>query len=146
MKGVNVVLPPEIRERLDMLCSNGDDLLDAGDLDAALCAYRAAEELIPEPKEDWEAATWIYTAIGDTLFYKGVFRESLQAFQVAIRSPDGLGNPYIHLRLGQCQFELGNLERAADELTRAYMGEGKKIFEGEDLKYFEFLATRIQFH
>jgi hypothetical protein len=42
------------------------------------------------------------------------------------------------------QFGLGNLGRAADELTRAYMGEGAKIFEGEDPKYFEFLKTKIK--
>ena len=68
----------------------------------------------------------------------------MQAFQKAIASPDGLGNPYIHLKLGECQFEMGNFEKAANELTRAYMSEGPEIFEGEDQKYFEFLSTRIR--
>lgn len=141
-----MALSPNVQTDIDRHCSNGDRLLDEGQFDAALAAYQAAEALIPEPKENWEASTWIYTAIGDTLFYMGNYSEALQAFQKAIASPDGLGNPYIHLKLGQCQFEMGNLEKAADELTRAYLGEGAEIFEGEDQKYFEFLSTRIRMH
>jgi len=60
-----------------------------------------------------------------------------------MRCPDAIGNPFLHLRLGQCQFELGELDRAADELARAYMGAGAKIFEGGD-KYFSFLKTRLE--
>jgi len=58
--------------------------------------------------------------------------------------PDAIGNPFLHLRLGQCCFEKRALDRAADELTRAYMGAGRKIFESDDPKYFEFLKTRIK--
>jgi hypothetical protein len=52
------------------------------------------------------------------------------------------GNPFIHLRLGQAQLELGNEERAADELMRAFMGGGHEIFESDDQKYLDFLRTR----
>jgi hypothetical protein len=57
--------------------------------------------------------------------------------------PGAIGNPFLHLRLGQCQFELGNLDRAGDELARAYMGAGNEIFVGAE-KYFEFLKTRLK--
>jgi hypothetical protein len=61
-----------------------------------------------------------------------------------MRCPGAIGNPFLHLRLGQVQFELGDLTRAADELTRAYMGAGEDIFQEQAPKYFEFLKTRIQ--
>ena len=54
----------------------------------------------------------------------------------------GLGNPYVHLRLGQAYFELGNFDKSADELSRAYMGAGMDIFMEDDGKYLEFLETR----
>ena len=54
-----------------------------------------------------------------------------------------IGNPFLHLRLGQCHFELGNLDGAADELARAYMSAGDEIFVGAD-KYFAFLKTRLE--
>jgi hypothetical protein len=56
--------------------------------------------------------------------------------------PNGIGNPFIHLRLGQCQFETGNLDSAADELTSAYALEGEELFADDDPKYFEFLKTK----
>lgn len=60
-----------------------------------------------------------------------------------MRCPEAIGNPFLHLRLGQCQFEVGNLDRAVDELASAYLGAGEEIYEGAD-KYFEFLKTRLK--
>lgn len=47
------------------------------------------------------------------------------------------------LRLGQSAFELGKKERATENLLRAYMLEGKEIFEEDDKKYFEFLKSKV---
>jgi hypothetical protein len=60
-----------------------------------------------------------------------------------VQCPKGLGNPYIHSRLGQLYLEQNNVDKAADELTRAYMGGGIDIFMEDDPKYLEFLETRI---
>jgi hypothetical protein len=57
---------------------------------------------------------------------------------------DAIGNPFLHLRLGQCQFELGALDGAADELMRAYMGAGSDIFKDQDPKYLRFLQSRAK--
>ena len=68
----------------------------------------------------------------------------MNCFVNAVQCPDGLGNPFIHLRLGQAYFELENPEKAADELARAYMGGGVDIFMEDDPKYLSFLETRIE--
>ncbi len=36
------------------------------------------------------------------------------------------------------------IEKAADELTRAYIGAGIEIFMENDPKYLEFLETNIE--
>lgn len=105
--------------------------------------YRDALNLVPKPVEEWEVTTWILAAIGDLYFVDGKFEKSLAAFDDAVRCVGGLGNPIIHLRLGESCFELGDKDRAADELTRAYMGAGPGIFQKEDPKYLKFLSTRI---
>jgi hypothetical protein len=66
-------------------------------------------------------------AIGDLYFMAGKFEKSFGAFEDAVRCPGGLGNAFIHLRLGECCFELGQPDRAADELTRAYMGSVERF-------------------
>lgn len=136
-------LSDEAHERIQDLCKQGDVLADSDQYSAALLNYWAAWDLLPEPRTDWEAATWILAAIGDANFLGGDYTAGRDNLSLAMHCPDAVGNPFLHLRLGQCQFELGNLERAADELARAYLGAGAEIFERED-KYFSFLKTRIQ--
>jgi len=136
-------LADALHAKIQSFCEKGDALAEDGSYAAALEQYWAAWDLLPEPKTDWEAATWILTAIGEANFIAGDFTAGRDNLSVAMRCPGAIGNPFIHLRLGQCQFELGDLDRAADELARAYMGAGADIFDGAD-KYFAFLKTRLQ--
>ncbi|MFC8684827.1 tetratricopeptide repeat protein [Brevibacillus porteri] len=126
------------------LCKQGDDLVRAGNLEEGKNKYVAALRLLPENHREWVAATWIYVAIGDVHFQMKNYDKAFKCFFNAVQCPEGLGNPYIHLRLGQLYYEQENLEKAADELTRAYMGAGIAIFMEDDPKYLEFLETKIE--
>jgi hypothetical protein len=137
-------LPEHTHEQIKALCQEGDTLADRSDFPAALNRYWAAWDLLPQPQTEWEAATWILAAIGEANFLGRDYEAGRDNLSMAMQCPDAIGNPFLHLRLGQCQFELGNLGRAADELTRAYMGAGDEIFQQEDKKYLAFLKTRIQ--
>jgi tetratricopeptide (TPR) repeat protein len=136
-------LSDELHAQIESLCDAGNELADAGDYPAALHEFWAAWDLLPAPQTDWEAATYILASVGDVNFLSGDFEAGRDTLALAMRCPDAIGNPFLHLRLGQCQFELGNLDRAADELARAYMAEGPEIFEDAE-KYFDFLKTRLQ--
>ena len=105
--------------------------------------YWAAFDALPEPQTQFEAATWLLGSIGDANFQIADFEAGRDNLANAMHCPGAIGNPFLHLRLGQCQLELGDEDRAADELTRAYMGAGHEIFEEEDPKYFTFLKTRL---
>lgn len=136
-------LSDKVYEEIETLCEKADALSDGGEYADAIRKYWEAYDLIPEPKADWEASLWVLGAIADANFMGGDFVAGRDNLANAMHLPDAIGNPFLHLRLGQCQFELGELDRAADELTRAYGLAGEEIFEGEDKKYFEFLKTRI---
>lgn len=136
-------LDGEVYARVQDFCRHGDALAECGDYSNALAQYWTAWDLLPEPKTDWEAATWILAAIGDANFLGGDFTAGRDNLSQAMHCPAAIGNPFLHLRLGQCQFELGHLDRAADELTRAYMAAGVDIFAREE-KYLSFLKGRLQ--
>jgi tetratricopeptide (TPR) repeat protein len=137
-------LDPKIYRNIQALCAEGDRLAEAKAYEDALSQYNRAWKLIPDPPNEWNASTWILAAIADASFLGGYYTSAKEALEYAMHCPNGIGNPFLHLRLGQCHFEMGALSSAADELTRAYMAEGRKIFEKEDAKYFEFLKTRIK--
>lgn len=137
-------LADDTHRKICDLCAQGDELVDRREFERAFYCYRDALNLVPQPVENWEATTWILAAIGDLYWIEMKFGKALQAFEDAVRCPGGLGNPFIHLRIGQCCFELEMSDRAADELTRAYMGEGRDILETEDPKYLQFLESRLK--
>ncbi|UDL04775.1 tetratricopeptide repeat protein [Marinobacter sp. CA1] len=137
-------LPKMVHSEVALLCKKGDELVKSGQLEEAKANYISALKLLPEDRNEWEAATWIYVAIGDVHFQMGNYEKCFRCFYNAVQCPGGLGNPYVHLRLGQMYFEQGNEDKAADELARAYMGAGMDIFMEDDPKYLEFLETKIE--
>ncbi len=134
----------ETSSKVTLLCKQGDKLARAEKLEEARSKYISALRLLPENKKELEAATWIYAAIGDIHFRLGNYEKCFKCFYNAVQCPNGLGNPFVHLRLGQAYFEQKNIDKAADELTRAYMGAGEEIFMEDDIKYFKFLKTKIK--
>jgi hypothetical protein len=129
-------------ERVKRFAVAGDELVAAGEFRAAIREYNEAWGLLPEPKSDWNAATWILAAIADAAFLGGFIRTAREALDFVMVCPDAVGNPFLHLRRGEVLFEQQDFGAAADELMRAYMGGGLEIFEQEHDKYLEFLRTR----
>ena len=142
--GYAMELPEEIHSKIEILSAQGKSLAESGKHREATEKFIEALQLLPEPITNWEACTRLLVAIGDMNFLQRAYEQAKIALSDAMHCPNALGNPFIHLRLGQSQFELGNKERAADELSRAYMGAGKEIFEEGDPKYFEFLKTVLK--
>jgi tetratricopeptide (TPR) repeat protein len=137
-------LSDAVHEEIKRLCATGDSCAKAKKFPDALTNYWAAWDLLPEPKTQWEAAMWILAAVGDANYLGGDYVAGRDNLSLAMQCPDAIGNPFIHYRLGQCQFEIGNLDQAADELMRAYMGAGPEIFDQDDPKFLRFLATRAK--
>lgn len=135
-------LPSTIHVAIQHFCSDGDTMAAAGRYEQAIGEYNRAWEIVPEPKSQWNASTWILAAIGDAAFLAGYKTSAKEALEYAMVCPEAVGNPFLHLRLGQVLFDMGELDRAADELIRAYMGAGAELFAAEDQRYLSFLRTR----
>jgi tetratricopeptide (TPR) repeat protein len=137
-------LSEQTHQMITQLARRGNDLANSGDYLGAKEVYWKAFDLLPDPKTNWEATTWILGSIGDMWFLLGDFDKAYQAFSDAVRCPGGIGNPFIHLRLGEIAFEKGEQARALDELTRAYAIGGPEAFAKEDPKYFALLKKHLR--
>ncbi len=137
-------LSEAIHSKIQRLSAEGDALGDKRRYLEAISVYWQAWDLLPEPKTEWEAATWLLAAISDANFLGRDYAAGKDNLTTAMHCPNAIGNPFLHLRLGQCQFELGALDRAADELMRAYMGAGADIFKDQDPKYIRFLQSQAK--
>lgn len=121
----------------------GDDYLNEDEFAQAIRLYKEAVALIPEPKYSHAISLDAFMALGEGYFFSGYYDDALRAFNEALKAPGGVQNPLTHLRMGQSFFEIGEMDFAADLLTRAYALDGARIFDDEDDKYRLFLATRI---
>lgn len=136
-------LDDKVYNQIVQQCEEGDILFEVEQFDQALEKYLVALDMVPAPKTDWEASTWLYTVIGDTYLIKDDYEMAKSNFYNALNCPDGISNPLILLRLGESLFECGELEKAKEYLLKAYMLEGYKIFFEEDDKYFDLIKDII---
>ena len=134
-------LSATLQTQIDRLCALGDADADRARFAQALGSYWAAWDLLPEPKLGCAAATWILAAVGDANFLGGDFIAGRDNLSTVMHCPGAIGIAFLHLRLGQCQYELGDHPRALDELLRAYLGGGAGLFDGEDPKYLACLPA-----
>ncbi|WP_175963899.1 tetratricopeptide repeat protein [Burkholderia pyrrocinia] len=137
-------LPKKIQDELDALSEQGNVLCDASKFDEAIQRWSAALELLPEPRVDWEAYTWLSASIGDAQYQLEEFDAARQSFFDALNGPGGQENPFVHYRLGQSQVRLGDEEQGVASLLKAYMLDGDEIFDedGEGEKYLQMLRDR----
>ncbi len=54
-------------ETVVRLCAEGGRFARGGDRTMALASYLEAWDLLPEPKESWDASTFILSSVGDLL-------------------------------------------------------------------------------
>jgi tetratricopeptide (TPR) repeat protein len=137
-------LPKELSDMIDGLCRQGDQFAGMEQYDDAIDKYGRAWDLLPEPRSQWPAATWILMSAGDAHFRMKEFDEAADLLADALDYPDGDSNPFLALRLGQCLLELGHLDGAANALEGALRLGGEELFADEDPKYLGFLKTQLK--
>eukprot|EP01133_Synstelium_polycarpum_P002719 gene2719-3138_t len=136
-------LTSEQQKEINQYAQKGNDEMDNANYVHAIDWFSKALEIVPEPKDKWEATGWLTASIGDAYFSLMDYEEGAGNLQRSyqIYGPEE-ANPFILLRLGQCYFHLGNEQKAKEYLLAAYMLEGKELFEDEQL-YFDFLQSKV---
>jgi len=139
-------LPDDIYNKITELSDHGNILADHGQFSEALDMFEQAWKLVPEPKQHWEASTWLLASMGDMCFLMEQYLHALDPFRKLLGEdfPQATETAFIQLRTGQCYFELDMMDQAAQHLTAAYTQEGPEIFEGEDPKYLKFLKSTLK--
>ena len=129
--------------------TDGDNAMSEKRWDDAFSCYYSAWEILCEDQPEHQAyeAFWLVVNWANSSFMSGDFSDCLDRLHEAlgIFRDFGLvvGNPFFHLRVGQCLFELaesdeerGDAEgQVIDNLSRALICGGIEIFDQEDQRY-----------
>ena len=138
-------LPAETHKQITQMAEGGNAFAEQGDFSGALARFQSAWELLPEPRDDWDAALWLLTSIGDMQFQLRQYSAARDSLMRAVKSSDAApGNPFLRLRLGQVMYEVGETQEASSWLAGAYLMEGVSLFDGEDPKYLSFVKPQLR--
>ena len=136
-------LDPKVYESIKEYSAEGERLFYDGRFSEALKEYDKAFDMIPEPKNRWEASVWLLAAKGDCYFWLKDFDAALECFQKLMVEYEEYGNPFTRLRYGECLYETGNEQLAKEHLLAAYSMEGKELFEECDKKYLSIISDLL---
>ncbi|NTS77890.1 hypothetical protein HR060_13605 [Catenovulum sp. SM1970] len=135
-----------IDDQIELYCEQGNDLFDEDDFKGAINIWQKAFDLLADPFDDWEHATWLKVSIGDSYYMLDEYETALDAMLDTLNYPEAIDNPFIHFRAGQCHYQLNDKERSKNALLKAYMLAGKEIFEDHEedgLFYYDFLKSEV---
>lgn len=133
----------ELYAKIEKLSELGNHEADYGNYEDALKYFNDAYDLLPIPKEKWEAYIWLCASIGDMYFSLKKYDMAMDYFERSY-AEDSIGNPFILLRIGEIHYELNHKKEAKEYLLRAYMLEGKEIFDGKNQKYYKWLSKNVK--
>ena len=74
-------LSDELYDRIEELSETGNEAMESEDYAKAISCFQEALDILPEPKEDWEAYLWLVGSIGDAHFMMGNYGKSLEFFR-----------------------------------------------------------------
>lgn len=139
LKAPDTALTLQIRQQ----CALAYACYDLGEFRDALRLFYQAWLLLPKPQTDYEAAGWVLTAIGDTYFRLAQYEQGQEALASALHCPNTSTSAFVHLRLGQCRWEVNQTDTAIEALLQAYKIAQMNIFAGEDEKYYLAIAAKL---
>ncbi len=137
-------LEGEVVHRIRALCDHAETFVTIGEYPFAISKFFEALSLIPDPKFEYKAATWIYTSIGEVYWKMKDYNNAGVSYLKAFKSVGGESSGIVNLRLGQCLCECGETTMAAEYLSHAYMLDGETAFDGYDPKYYELIRKEIE--
>ena len=121
--------------RIRTLCQEGYDAYDKAAYREALRSFYQAWLTIPKPQSNFEAAGWVLSAIGDSYFRLELFDQAIESLESALHCPKALGNPFIHLRLGQCYLDIGTTDLARKQFQKTKDNGGHALIAQLEKRY-----------
>jgi len=117
-------------------------LKKAGRWEEAEKHYLHSWELFPEPQHGWSVSQMTLTIIAKFYLewkqYEKAKRWALEVFKCEVNPGNGM--PYFFL--GKIHYEAGETEEARKQFEKAFEVSGRRVFQGEDPKYFKFLKEK----
>lgn len=138
-------LEPILKSQVVALCEMAVEMQDEERFHAANRELTKVLELLPEPKSDWKAYSWLVANMADNHFEQKEYTEAyallVEVFELGAEADQ---NPFLLMRRGQCALELEKQDEAVEYLVKAFELGTKEVFEDEHSKYLKLVKQQNQ--
>ncbi|MEP3373557.1 MAG: hypothetical protein ABJL43_06510 [Maribacter dokdonensis] len=101
-------------------------------------------ESLTDDQKRTRAGRYNIVHIAEVYFAASMIDEAFENFNFVMQFKDTIGNPFLHLRLGQLNYLTKNTDKMNDELSRALIMGGEPIFKDEDPKLIEMVKSVLK--
>jgi len=101
-------------------------------------------ESLADDQKRTKEGRYIIIHIAEILFSEKWTDDAFDNYNFAMQFKDSVGNPFLHLRLGQLCKMQNNKDKMYDELSRALIMAGEPIFKDEDPKLMEMVKNILK--
>ena len=136
-------LSKDTTEQIKSLCADAYRAYDEGDYRKALRLFYQGWLALPKPQIKYREAGWLLVGIGDSYYRLKQYTPGCEALRSANHCPEATDNPFIHLRLGQCLYRIGEKPSARNHLQKAYRLGGAQMFENEEECYLDCISDLV---
>ncbi|MDP8171287.1 DUF4375 domain-containing protein [Pasteurella skyensis] len=129
---------------LDLLA---DEPYENKDWDKCIEIYQQMYDLIPEPKDEYENAHWVYSGLGSFYYEKGdidnakIFNQKALSLNVYTGKYKQEMNAQTNWEMGQIIFDEGDEEKALEYFAAAW---GLRDLNKKEKKYNDFVKRNIE--
>lgn len=128
----------KLEETIVSTVEKGNELHDGKYYEGALDEYNKAWGLLPEPKLEWEIASWIAACIYSAYFDMAAFQEAKKWAEVALQTRGSNIDTAPLIDLGMVCYELNEYNEAYKYFHEAYGYGKKRAFQERPKKYLDF--------
>lgn len=133
----------ELEELIVSVVEKGNHLHDEKSYGQALEEYNEAWRLLPEPKLDWEIASWISACIYSVYFDMEDFHEAKKWAEIALQTRGSDIDTAPLIDLGMVCYELEEYDTAYKHFHDAYSYGKKRAFQERPKKYLDFYLNKM---
>ncbi|MEP2237455.1 MAG: hypothetical protein ABJI22_03775 [Maribacter sp.] len=135
-------IPVSIKDKV----ANIDQITTNNDLDVESRVEELMKiyESLTDDQKRTRAGRYVIIHIAEVCFSERWIEDAFDNFNFAMQFKDTVGNPFLHLRLGQLNYLVQNKDKMHDDLSRALIMAGESIFKEEDPKLIEMVKAVLK--
>lgn len=130
-------------EIITQLVDEAENDCRRNDFRSSISKYKKAARLLPKPRYEWEAYSWLMCGIGLNYVEIENWQEAFKFLNYSLLSSDEMVDASVWFHTGQALYKMGRFDESKDYLIKAFI-LNKGVFDKHDPEYKAFIVEDLR--